>query len=183
MFHHLIDDAQSAAGAVIAKYAVRASVAVPFVVALGFATAAMTVLLVERLGPIAAFSAVATVFTVVGLVAMFIVQAREHHHEPVEQVAAVAPGQEVVSDASGAAASPVPMALLATLVSATGGPASLMGIARLVGRNLPLVALTAVIGVLLLQETKSEEPESDADLADRSNGSGPPATETTQPPP
>ncbi len=48
MLRGLINDAKSAAGRVVAKYAVRASVAVPFVIALGFATAGITLMLVER---------------------------------------------------------------------------------------------------------------------------------------
>ena len=50
MFRGLINDAKSAAGAMIAKYLARASVAVPFLVALGFGTAALAVMLVERFG-------------------------------------------------------------------------------------------------------------------------------------
>ena len=150
MFRGLINDAKSAAGAVIAKYAVRASVAAPFVIALGFATAAVTVLLVDRFGAIAACSVVAAAFTLVGLFAMFTVQATEHQHEVVEQAAVVEADREVVvSGATSAAASQVPLALLETLFSAAGGPTSTMGIARLVGRNLPVVALAVVVGVLL----------------------------------
>jgi hypothetical protein len=50
MFRGLINDAKSAAGSVVAKYAARASVAVPFFIALGFATAAVTLMLVEQFG-------------------------------------------------------------------------------------------------------------------------------------
>jgi len=46
----LINDAKTAAGAVIGKYAIRASVAVPFLIGAGFGTAAITLLLTERFG-------------------------------------------------------------------------------------------------------------------------------------
>jgi hypothetical protein len=51
VFRGLISDAKAAAGAVIVKYVARASVAIPFLIAAGFATAALTVLLVDRYGP------------------------------------------------------------------------------------------------------------------------------------
>ena len=42
MLRGLISDAKSAAGSLIAKYLARASVVAPFVIALAFATAAIT---------------------------------------------------------------------------------------------------------------------------------------------
>ena len=69
MFRGLINDAKSAAGSLVAKYLARASVAVPFIVAFGFATAAITVMLVERYGHVAAYWMVAGGFTLIGLVA------------------------------------------------------------------------------------------------------------------
>jgi hypothetical protein len=59
MFRGLINDAKSTAGALVAKYLARASMAVPFVAALGFVTAAITLMLVERFGHIAAYWMVA----------------------------------------------------------------------------------------------------------------------------
>ena len=53
MFRGLISDAKSASGSLITKHLTRASVAVPFAVALGFATAAITLVLVDRFGSIA----------------------------------------------------------------------------------------------------------------------------------
>jgi dienelactone hydrolase len=47
VFAGLIKDAKSAAGGLIGKYLARASVGVPFIVALGFSLAATTVMLVE----------------------------------------------------------------------------------------------------------------------------------------
>ena len=45
MFQGVIDAAKSSASALLAEYAARASVAVPFLIALGFATSALTVYL------------------------------------------------------------------------------------------------------------------------------------------
>ena len=73
MFQGLISDAKAASGLLIDKYFARASVVVPFVVALGFATAAITLMLVNRFGYIAAFWIIAGGFTLIGLVATRVV--------------------------------------------------------------------------------------------------------------
>ena len=49
MFAGLINQAKSAVSRLVLQYVARASVAVPFIVAVGFALAAITVLLVNRL--------------------------------------------------------------------------------------------------------------------------------------
>lgn len=77
MFRGLINDAKSAGGTVVAKYAVRASTAVPFVIALGFATAGITLMLVERFGHREAYVMIAAGFTAVGLLAVLVVRSKE----------------------------------------------------------------------------------------------------------
>ncbi len=72
MFRTLINDAKSAAGSVVAKYAVRASVAVPFLVAAGFGIAALTLVLVERYGSLTAYGIMAGGFAALGLIASLI---------------------------------------------------------------------------------------------------------------
>ena len=67
MFHALINDAKSAVGALIARYLARATVAVPFFGALGFATAATTLALIERFGMIAAYWIMAGGLAIVGV--------------------------------------------------------------------------------------------------------------------
>ena len=47
MFRGLINDAKSAAGSVVAKQAARASVVVPFLIALGFLIAGLSITLTE----------------------------------------------------------------------------------------------------------------------------------------
>ena len=78
MFQGIINNAKAAAGSMVAKYAVRASVAVPFIVALGFGTAAVTLMLIERFGHQNAYFMVASGFAVIGLLAGLIVRAKEH---------------------------------------------------------------------------------------------------------
>jgi Na+/melibiose symporter-like transporter len=144
----LINDAKSAAGSVVAKYAARASVAVPFVVAFGFATAAGTLMLVERFGHRDAYFMVAATFVVLGFLAALIVRAKEHEEIVADVQAGKTDTADVGTDAAAAAAVQMPLALLGALVSSPVGPASLMSLVRVVGRNLPLAAMLVGIGVL-----------------------------------
>jgi hypothetical protein len=69
MFQGLIKDAKSAAASFVIEYLARASVAVPFLVAFGFATTAVGLALTERLGATNAFLLMAGGFFAIGLVA------------------------------------------------------------------------------------------------------------------
>ena len=55
MFSGLIREAKEAASGLLLKYVARASVAVPFAIALGFALAATTVMLVQTFGQVTAY--------------------------------------------------------------------------------------------------------------------------------
>ena len=59
MFAGLINQAKSTVSHLVLKYVARLSVAVPFVIAAGFALAAITVTLVERFGHVMAYWLVA----------------------------------------------------------------------------------------------------------------------------
>ena len=80
------------------KYVARASVAVPFFIALGFALAAITVMLVDRFGHVTAYWAVAGGLALVGAMAAVIVSAREREEEVAEQVADKTDTEEVVGE-------------------------------------------------------------------------------------
>ena len=84
MFRGLINDAKAAAGSLVGKYLVRASVAVPFIVAIGFAVAAITLMLVDRFGAINAYLMVAGGFTLIGLIAALVVTVKEQEEEVAE---------------------------------------------------------------------------------------------------
>jgi uncharacterized membrane protein len=157
MFAAVMKYAKSAAGSVIAKYATRISVAVPFVVALGFATAAITLMLVERFGAVTAYWIVAAGFTVAGLLAILAVVVKEQE----EEVAEAAAEQSDAADAASEAALQAPMALLATFFATPAGASSAVGLARrLVGRNLPLLVLLAIMALLLLWPSEEESVDS-----------------------
>ena len=170
MFRGLINDAKSAAGSVVAKYAARASVAVPFVVAFGFATAGITLMLVERFGHRNAYFMVAGSFVVLGFLAALIVRAKEHEEVVADVQAGKTDTAEVGTDAAATAAAQMPLALLGALFSSPVGPASLMSVVRVVGRNLPLAAMLVGIGVLFWPKRVDDTGEGAPPEVPRPNG-------------
>src|ERR1700733_3199483 len=167
MFEGVINRAKSAAGSMIAKYLARASIAVPFLVALGFATAAVTLMLVERFGAITAYWVVAGGFAVIGLLATMVVTAKEHMDETrvegpkVEaaqaEAAASGAGPEQSAAAFAEALNGAPVAILGTLVSSSLGRTALAAGLKTGVRNIPLILMLAVLG-LLLWPTDGNEP-------------------------
>jgi hypothetical protein len=55
VFRGLVNDAKAALSSLALQYLARASVAVPFLISLGFALAAITLMLIERFGPVTAY--------------------------------------------------------------------------------------------------------------------------------
>lgn len=149
MFRGLINDAKSAASSLVVRYLARASVAVPFVIAFGFAVAAVTLMLVERYGPIAAYWMVAAGFTIFGVLAAIFVSMKQHQEDKADAVAKERDTQTVATDSMAQAAVQMPLALLGTLATTPGAIALLGGGAKTLGRNVPLVALLATIAFIL----------------------------------
>jgi len=81
MLKGVINHATSAAGSMVAGYVVRAFVTVPFIIGLGFATAALSLLLIDRFGHRDAYLIIAGIFTLVGVLAALIVRRREGRTE------------------------------------------------------------------------------------------------------
>jgi hypothetical protein len=148
VFAGLINQAKSAVSGLVLKYVARASVAVPFVIAAGFGLAAVTVMLVERFGHIMAYWLVAGGLAAIGIAAAIAVSVKEQEEAKAEQLAEEADTQEVVSDATAQAMVQTPIALLGALFTTPGGATSALGVARLLGRNFPLVLLLVMIGAL-----------------------------------
>jgi hypothetical protein len=171
VFAALINQAKSAVSGLVLKYVARASVAVPFAIALGFALAAITVILVERFGHVMAYWLVAGGLAVIGIVAAMAVSVKAHEEEVAEQQAAKTDTQEVVSEATAQAVVQTPIALLGALFSMPGGAGSALSAARLLGRNLPLVLLVVMIGALFWPAQKDESSEEGIDAVRKPNGS------------
>jgi hypothetical protein len=157
MFRGLINDAKAAAGSLVGKYLVRMSVAVPFIVAVGLAVAAITVMLVHRFGAVTAYWMVAGGFTLIGLLAAFVVSVKEQEEEIAENQAEASDTASVGTDAAAQAAVQAPLALIGTLLATPAGPAALAGGAKMLARTFPLVVLLVLIGMLFWPNEPTEE--------------------------
>jgi hypothetical protein len=144
----LINDAKTAAGAVIGKYAIRASVAVPFLIAAGFGTAAVTLILTERFGAMTAYAMMAAGFAAIGVIASLVVTVKEQEEEVGDTQAEETDTAEVATDAAAQAAVQLPIALIGTLLTTPMGPGAAAGGAKMLARNLPLVILLGLIALL-----------------------------------
>jgi hypothetical protein len=169
VFAGLMNQAKDAVSGLVLKYVARASVAIPFVIALGFVTAAITVMLVQHFGHAIAYWVMAGGLAAIGMVAAIAVSVKEHVEEAAEQTAEETDTQEVVGDATAQAAVQAPIALLGALFTTPGGATGALKVAGVLGRNYPLVLLLVLIGALFWP-TKSDEAVDEAALAPRPNG-------------
>jgi hypothetical protein len=161
----LINDAKSAAVSVLTKYTVRMSVVVPFLVAAGFGTAAVTVMLVERFGSLTAYGIMAGGFAVIGLVSTIGVAAIEQEEVAADAAAEQNDTAEVATDAAAQAAVQLPLALLGTLLTTPMGPGIASSAAKALGRNWPMVLLLMLVG-LLFWPVENEEPDATRDIGE-----------------
>ena len=164
MFESVIRNARRSANALLAKYFARAVVAVPFVVAASFATAAGTLALVEEFGAQKAYLIVALAFTVLGTLAAIVVSVKESEPEPAEAPvvsAAVGGPLDTAEDAF------APVAMLLPLLTSPLGLSTALGLARRTLRNVPLLVLIASVALL------SWPADSRSDAAPAGDGSAP----------
>ena len=152
MFQGLINSAKTAVSSLILKYVARASVAVPFVIALAFALAAIAAMLVDRFGHIAGYWLMAAGLAAIGVIAAIFVSAREQEEEVADQKAEAADTSKIATEV----ASQAPLALLGGLLTLPGGGATALKMAQLLGRNYPLVLLAALIGLLFWPTPKDD---------------------------
>jgi hypothetical protein len=161
VFAGLVNEAKVAASGLLLKYIARASVAVPFAIALGFALAATTVMLVQWFGQVTAYWIMAAGLAVVGLIVAVAVSIKEEQEEKAEELAEQTDTQDVVSEATAQALGQAPIALLGALATAPGGATTLLPVVRLLARNLPLVLLAVMIGALFWPSGAQSEPSAE----------------------
>jgi hypothetical protein len=172
VFKGLINDFKSAA----ASFVARASVAVPFLVALGFATAAIGLELTERFGARNALWLLAGGFCAIGLLAAFAVTMKEQEMAADEEQRSNEGGiGEMTSAAATQAATQIPTAVLGALLQ--NPTSSALPAARLVGQNLPLVVLLLLLGLLFWPTEQTEE------AADQGGDSAPAKPDGRETPP
>jgi hypothetical protein len=157
MFRGLINDAKSAVGNLVLKYVARASVAVPFVIAVGFAVAAIAAMLVDRFSAVTGCWIMAGGMAGIGIIAAIVLSAREHKEEVAEELKEKADTHEMISDITAQALRHTPVALLGALFAMPGGAATGLGVARALGRNWPLVLLLVLGGALFWPAQTTEE--------------------------
>ena len=131
---------------------VLALVAIPLVIAGGFATAAITTKLIEMYGTVVGCSIMAAGFAALSLVLLAVVGSGSSQPtaEQVSETAQAADGRETAEDQlesdfdASALLTPEVRSFLAS-----SAPMALPAIARGVGRNLPLILILALIGFVL----------------------------------
>jgi disulfide bond formation protein DsbB len=174
----LVKDVKSAAASVVDQYLARASVAIPFIVAFGFATAALGLELTARFGAKNAFWMMAAGFSAVGVLAALFVTMREREAAAAEErQAAESSGLADIGEMASEAATQagrLPLGLLAPLLASPSGSAMAAG--RLLGRNMPLVLLLALIVFLfwpIEEGAPDEEAGGSVDKPEEPNAVGP----------
>lgn len=148
MFAGLINQAKAAATRLVLQYVARASVAVPFLIALGFALAAITLMLVQRFGHTAAYWMMAGGLVVLGVIAAIAVGVREHEEEVAEERAEQTEGSGIFDGATAQAVLQAPLALLGAASAVPGGATTILKAVRVLGRHYPVVLLAGLIGLL-----------------------------------
>jgi len=145
VFGRLISYATSGLTDLIAKYAIRASVAVPFLFAFAFALAGVTVVLIDHFGSQAAYFMLAGGFAAVGLIAGLVVWLKERNEE--RENSSLASGTVApIATAALETSKQMPRAIAGGALEATG---TFRALADVAVRNWPLV-LAAGIAVVLL---------------------------------
>jgi hypothetical protein len=170
VFAGLMNQAKAAVSGLVLKYVARASIAVPFVIAVGFALAAMTMMLVQRFGHVAGYWMMAGGLAAVGVIAAVAVSVKEHEEEVADQKAEEADTQGVASDATVQAITQAPIALLGALFASPGGATGALKVAGILGRNFPLVLLLVMIGGLFWPTQKTDALDEDVEGVRRPNG-------------
>jgi len=167
LFEGLINQAKGAVSHLVLRYVARASVAIPFIIALGFALAAISVMLVQRFGHVTAYWIMAIGLVVIGVIAAIAVSVREHEEKVAEQRAQQSDTRRVVGAATSQAMLQAPLALLGALFTTPGGTASALKAAQVLGRNFPLVLLLVMIGALFWPNSQPDAEAVDQDVERR----------------
>ena len=150
MMQGIVNRAQRSVDLLVTKYVTRIAVAVPFVIALGFGTAAASAKLAEMYGSIIANSVLAATFCLVGLIAASVIALSGP-----KQAEAVTGADATTAAAVGMKEAAVSQDLLLTTLAAVG-PAALPAVLRLVFRNLPVMLAVAVILYILFSQRSAE---------------------------
>lgn len=174
MFDRIFRRAERKIDSVVSKYVRRAIVAVPLLIAALFATAAISVMLVEKYGAVNGYAMMAGGFAALAaVVALFALTGQQ---TPVEEAEAAAAkdAEQVKRDDE---APLVPSELWSVIMAAA--PIALPGVARTAARNLPMLVALAIIGYLFARySTGTAASDSDAGASTDASPVDPAATTT-----
>lgn len=158
MFGSLFRRAQATVDNAIGQIVNRAIVAIPFLVAAGFGTAAIAMRLNRELGPETASLVLAGAFAVLGILTAIVVFSRQER----PTVASGEPGGEATNSETMAGAdatmADVDRELLMAALT-TAAPVAIPGLLRTLGRNLPLVAAVAAAAFLIARDKSDNRVE------------------------
>ena len=155
MLQSLFRRAEATVDNAIAAALARALIAVPFLVAAGFATAGIALYLYEEFGSTAGNLVMAAVFAVVGLVTAAVVTARLATDTPAHVSANADTSSADQSEDKVAGLDPMDREVLSAALAAVG-PLAAPLVLRSVVRNLPLVAAIAAAGFILTRPSASD---------------------------
>ena len=150
MFGSLFRRAQATVDNAIGQIVNRAIVAIPFLVAAGFGTAAVAMRLNRELGPETASLVLAAAFSAIGLLTALVVYARTEKPAAVtEDVSEAAEPDAALSDDAGM--NDIDRELIKAALT-TAAPIAIPGLLRTLGRNLPLVAAVAAAAFVISRD-------------------------------
>jgi uncharacterized membrane protein HdeD (DUF308 family) len=146
VFRKILNYISSGATSVAAKYALRASVAIPFLLAFGFGIAGVAVLAIDAFGYRDGYFLLAAGFGAIGVIAAFAVWLKERRETPGGTAHTDAGSFDAVASSTVKTAKRIPGALARGTSEA---PSNLRSIADLASRNWPLVVLAGIALLLL----------------------------------
>jgi hypothetical protein len=159
MFESIIRDARRAVNSTIERIVERAIIAVPFVVSVGFATAALVSYLTEVYGARLAYTIVAGVFAIVGVIVALSMPSSHDDAESLAQNSNATSTEAKSGSQASSSMGDVGENLASVVTLLAGNPRlALSGVALLL-RNVPLLLMAGILGYLLLCDTQKAERE------------------------
>ena len=155
MFQAIVKKAEGVVSSAVGAAVWRAAVAVPLIIAAGFAIAALIVTLSQAYGAPLAYTIMAGVFVAVAGVTAVIMSRKTSEAEPEAEEPATSITENVAEFAT-------PLLDRDTIVPllATAGPMALPALLRTVARNLPLLVIAVIVALFYFGRSIAVERQS-----------------------
>ena len=155
MLNALFHRAQATVDNAIGQAVNRALIVLPFLVALGFATAAATSRLVRELGPELGYLAIAGGYAVIGLFVAALVMARSQPQTDQPSAAGAAADEQAASSTASQVSDADRELITAALT--TAAPVALPALITALLRNLPIVVALASLLYIFIRPGKTND--------------------------